>query len=325
MFRNKNIKKIAASFCLAALVLTVSGCGDSKSVSHKATAPSELKITYVKSPLNIPSIIDKNLQTVSKEFAKTDIKVSYPEINSGAKQTEALAAGSLDICSALGGTSAILAASNGVDLKIVGIYSRAPRAFNIMAKDPAIQKTSDLAGKKIAGPKGTILHQILIAALVKADLQPADVELLSMDIPPSVNAMLNGNVDAALVAGSDVLRAQKAGAHIITSGEGLVDATIVIAARGDLVKNNPELVKLYLAAHQENIAYMNKEQTKAYEFTAQATGLAPEDVAVMAPWYDFTPEIKTADIKDLNETQDFLLTAGLQKNKIDLTPYIVKL
>lgn len=325
MFRNKNIKKIAASFCLAALVLTVSGCGDSKSVSHKATAPSELKITYVKSPLNIPSIIDKNLQTVSKEFAKTDIKVSYPEINSGAKQTEALAAGSLDICSALGGTSAILAASNGVDLKIVGIYSRAPRAFNIMAKDPAIQKTSDLAGKKIAGPKGTILHQILIAALVKADLQPADVELLSMDIPPSVNAMLNGNVDAALVAGSDVLRAQKAGAHIITSGEGLVDATIVIAARGDLVKNNPELVKRYLAAHQENIAYMNKEQTKAYEFTAQATGLAPEDVAVMAPWYDFTPEIKTADIKDLNETQDFLLTAGLQKNKIDLTPYIVKL
>ena len=47
-----------------------------------------------------------------------------------------------------------------------------------------------------------------------------------MDIPPSVNAMLNGNVDAALVAGSDVLRAQKAGAHIIISGEGLVDATI---------------------------------------------------------------------------------------------------
>ncbi len=43
-----------------------------------------------------------------------------------------------------------------------------------------------------------------------------------MDIPPSVNAMLNGNVDAALVAGSDVLRAQKAGAHIIISGKALL-------------------------------------------------------------------------------------------------------
>ena len=263
---------------MAAVMLAASGCSDSKSYVSNSNEPKELKITYVKSPLNIPSIIDKNLQTVSKEFAKTDTKISYPEINSGAKQTEALAAGSLDICSALGGTSAILAASNGVDLKIVGIYSRAPKAFTIMAKDPNITAVSNLTGKKVAGPKGTILHQILVAALAKNNLKPDSVELLSMDIPPSVNAMLNGNVDAALVAGSDVLRAQKAGAHIITSGEGLVDATIVISARGDLVKNNPDILKRYLSAHRKNIDYMNQEQAKAYDFTAQATGLTPEDV-----------------------------------------------
>ena len=313
MLSSKIIKKITACCCMAAVMLAASGCSDSKSYVSNSNEPKELKITYVKSPLNIPSIIDKNLQTVSKEFAKTDTKISYPEINSGAKQTEALAAGSLDICSALGGTSAILAASNGVDLKIVGIYSRAPKAFTIMAKDPNITTVSDLTGKKVAGPKGTILHQILVAALAKNNLKPDSVELLSMDIPPSVNAMLNGNVDAALVAGSDVLRAQKAGAHIIISGEGLVDATIVIAARGDLVKNNPDILKRYLSAH------------KAYDFTAQATGLAPEDVVTMAPWYDFDPEIKTSDIEDLNATQEFLLATGLQKNKIDLTPYIIKL
>lgn len=325
MLHNKLLKKLAAGCCLAALSLGILGCGSTNQVEPKATALKELKITYVKSPLNIPSIIDKNIQTVSNEFAKTDTKVSFPEINSGAKQTEALAAGSLDICSALGGTSAILAASNGVDLKIVGIYSRAPKAFNIMAKDPSIKTSADLAGKKVAGPKGTILHQILIAALAKDGLKPDAVELLSMDIPPSVNAMLNGNVDAALVAGSDVLRAQKAGAHIITSGEGLVNATIVIAARDELVKNNPDIIKRYLTAHKENLAYLAKEQAKAYDFTAQATGLAPDDVAMMAPWYDFDSEIKTADIKDLNDTQEFLLTNGLQKNKIDLAPYIVKI
>ena len=325
MLSSKIIKKITACCCMAAVMLAASGCSDSKSYVSNSNEPKELKITYVKSPLNIPSIIDKNLQTVSKEFAKTDTKISYPEINSGAKQTEALAAGSLDICSALGGTSAILAASNGVDLKIVGIYSRAPKAFTIMAKDPNITTVSDLTGKKVAGPKGTILHQILVAALAKNNLKPDSVELLSMDIPPSVNAMLNGNVDAALVAGSDVLRAQKAGAHIIISGEGLVDATIVIAARGDLVKNNPDILKRYLSAHRKNIDYMNQEQANAYDFTSQATGLAPEDVVTMAPWYDFDPEIKTSDIEDLNATQEFLLATGLQKNKIDLTPYIIKL
>lgn len=324
MFKTNTLKKIALGTCLTLLSIAIIGCTSNKE-SDKKQAPSELKITYVKSPLNIPSIIDKNLQTISNDFAKSNIKVTFPEINSGAKQTEALAAGSLDICSALGGTSAILAASNGVDLKIVGIYSRAPKAFNIMAMDPAIKTAGDLVGKKVAGPKGTILHQILVAALAKDNVKTDAVEFLSMDIPPSVNAMLSGNVDAALVAGSDVLRAQKAGAHIVANGEGLVDATIVIAARGELVKNNPELIKRYLAAHKENIAYMEKEQAKAYDFTAKETGLSVEDVAVMAPWYNFDPTITPADLKDLNNTQDFLIANKLQKNKVDLSQYIIKL
>ena len=97
MLSSKIIKKITACCCMAAVMLAASGCSDSKSYVSNSNEPKELKITYVKSPLNIPSIIDKNLQTVSKEFAKTDTKISYPEIKSGANQTEALAAGSLEI------------------------------------------------------------------------------------------------------------------------------------------------------------------------------------------------------------------------------------
>ena len=85
MLSSKIIKKITACCCMAAVMLAASGCSDSKSYVSNSNEPKELKITYVKSPLNIPSIIDKNLQTVSKEFAKTDTKISYPEINSGAK------------------------------------------------------------------------------------------------------------------------------------------------------------------------------------------------------------------------------------------------
>ena len=48
------------------------------------------------------------------------------------------------------------AKANGIDLTVVGVYSRAPEAFMIMTKDPSIQSVKDLKGKKIAGPKGTI-------------------------------------------------------------------------------------------------------------------------------------------------------------------------
>ncbi|NLY83636.1 MAG: aliphatic sulfonate ABC transporter substrate-binding protein [Acholeplasmataceae bacterium] len=311
--------------CLTSLALLLSGCGGQQnSGGKKPAAPATLKITYVKSPLNIPSIIDKNNQTVSKAFTKTKTEVSFPDINSGAKQTEALAAGSLDICSALGGTSAILAASNGVDLKIVGTYSRAPKAFNIMAKDPSIKTAADLKGKKVAGPKGTILHQILVAALGKEGLDPGQVEFLSMGIPESVNAMATGRVDAALVAGADVLRAQKAGARIVTNGENLVDATIVIAVSGKFLKEYPGAVEQYLSAHKENIAFMEANKAKAYEYTAKETGLAPEDVAAMAPWYDFNPAITDRDVKELEKTQDFLLKTGMQKNKIDVKSLLVR-
>ena len=321
-----NLTKFLAYVCIACLSFSLIGCGNQpKSSPPKVEPLKTLRITYVKSPLNIPSIVDKNLETVKKSFAKNNIAVTFPDINSGAKQTEALAAGSLDICSALGGTSAILAASNGVDIKIIGIYSRAPKAFNLMAKDPAIKSAADLKGKKVAGPKGTILHQILIAALDKNGLKATDVELISMGIPASVTAMLNGNVDVALVAGADVLRAEKAGAHIIANGEGLVDATIVIATSGKFLKEHPDAVKQFLAAHKENIEYMNKNKDSAFAYTATETGLQPSDVEIMAPWYNFTPTISDKDIEELVKTQDFLLKTNLQKNKININNLIVKL
>ena len=129
---------------------------------------------------------------------------------------------------------------------------------------------------------------------------------------------MSGEADAALVAGADVLRAQKAGARVLCNGEGLVDATIVIGVSGKLLKEHPEVVKKYLAIHQQNIDFMNKEQEKAFAFTAKETGLTLDEVKIMAPWYDFSTKITEKDIKDLEETQDFLLLMGMQKNKIDI-------
>ena len=315
------MKQKLLALLLACITVTacLAGCGGSKAPEKKAAASlKELKVTYVKQPLNIPSIVDKANQTIVKGFEIDGTKVTFPEISSGAKQTEALAAGSLDIASCLGGTSAILAASNGADVKVVGIYSRAPKAFNIMVKDPAIKTAADLKGKRVAGPKGTILHQILAAALVKEKLTLKDVEFRSIGIPAAVNALLSGEADAALVAGADVLRAQKAGAHILANGEGLVNATIVVGVGGKFLKEHPEAVKKYMTLHQESIEFMKKNPEKAFEFTAKETGLSIEDVKLMAPWYDFSTAITEKDIKDLEETQAFLLANDMQKKKIDI-------
>ena len=316
------MKKPLAMLLSLALLLSL-GCGQAKPPAKEgAPKPSTLHITYVKAPLNIPSIIEKKQQLFEKEFGKDKIKVEYPEITSGAKQTEALAAGSLEFLNALGGTSAILAAANGVDVKVVGVYSRAPKAFTILAMSPDIKSAADLKGKKVAGPKGTILHQVLLSALEQKGLSVNDVSFANMDLPQAVSALVAGHVDAALIAGPAVLKATEAGAHVVATGEGLVDGIIVIATSDKFIKAQPDLVNRFLAVHKESLKVLKDQPEEAYRLTAEETGLTLEQVKAMAVWYDFDPTIRPADIKELEKTQDFLVASKLLDKRIDINTMI---
>lgn len=283
----------------------------------------EIAISYVKLPLNVPSIIEKEKQLFEKEFNPDGIKVIFPEITQGSKMTQAVAAGSLDFCNALGGTSLILAAANGVDIKMIGVYSRAPKAFTIMAKDPAIKTTADLKGKKVVGPKGTILHQLLLASLNKNNLAAADVEFVNLGIARGISALLSESADAALVAGPAVPQALNNGAHIIESGEGLLDATIVIGVSGKFLEKNPQLVARYLKVHQQSLNFMEKNPEETYRLAAKETGISEADVKKMYGWYDFSSEIRKSDIKELKKTQEFLLENDLLSNSVQIESLIV--
>lgn len=281
-------------------------------------AVETVNISYVKLPLNVPSIVEKKLELFEKEFGKDRIKVVFPEILEGPKMTEALAAGSLDFCNALGGTSAILAAANGVNLKIIGIYSRAPKAFTIVAADRKINTAADLKGKKIGGPKGTILHQLLLAALARDGLTAQEVAFVNLGIPQAVSAMLSGSIDAALVAGPAVPKALENGAHLITTGEGLLSATIVIAVSNQFMTQHPDLVERYMKVHNDSLRYIKEHPEEVCQLAAEETGISLEDVRKMVPWYDFNPVITAADLDDLEKTQAFLVQNGLLTQTIEI-------
>src|SRR4051794_38383057 len=123
-----------------------------------------------------------------------------PVITSGAAQVQAIAAGAVDIASVLGNSSAILGRANGVDLKVVAAFSRSPRAFAILVGADGPADVPALKGRRVAGPKGTVLHQLLAAALAEHGLRLADVDQLNMDLASARAALLAGHVDAALLA-----------------------------------------------------------------------------------------------------------------------------
>jgi sulfonate transport system substrate-binding protein len=317
-------RKTKAVAALLLGLLLISGCAH-KEQPQVQEKPKSINITYVKAPLNVPSILEKRMGLFEKEFGKDSIDIQYSDIMAGPKQMEAMAAGSIDFAHCLGGPSAILAAANGVDLKIIGMYSRAPKAFVLMAKRQDIVCVRDLKGKKVAGPKGTVLHQLLLAALAKNNMTADDVEFISMDIPNAIAGLMNGSIDAALAAGPDVLKAQESGARIITTGEGLVDATIVTAVRGEFLRQHPDLVKRFIKVHQETLAYYKNHPDEAMKETAEETGLSLAAVQEMAPWYDFDMTIKPSDIQELKNMQEFLKQNGMLTKTVDIESIIAKI
>jgi sulfonate transport system substrate-binding protein len=314
------MKKSKVLIIMMVALLVFTGC-TAKGVAKK----DQVFISYVKLPLNVPSIVEKKEELFEKAFGEKDIEVSFSEITQGSKMTQAMAAGALDFSNALGGTSAILAGANGLDIKIIGIYSRAPEAFTIMSGDTNIKGTSDLKGKKIVGPKGTILHQLLLSALVNEGLSMDDVEFINMGISEGLAAMSSGNADAALVAGPAVTKAMKEGNKVIINGKGLLDATIVIATSGDMVNNHEEIVKTYLNVHNESLDFMKNNPEKTYEMVSEETGISVDEVKSMYQWYDFSPAITDKDIEELEKTQKFLLENGMLEKEIDIKSIIAEI
>lgn len=309
---------------MLSLLVVLSGCAREEQAAV-GKDPKSINITYVKAPLNVPSIVEKKMGLFEKEFSKEKISIGFPEITAGPKQTEAIAAGSVDFAHCLGGTAAILAAANGVDLKIVGIYSRAPKAFVLLVKDPQVQTVKDLKGKKVAGPKGTVLHQLLLAAMEKNGMKSDDVQFIAMDIPGAVAALANGSVDAALAAGPDVLRAEQSGARIIANGEGLVEATIVTAVSGEFLQKHPDMVRRFMKVHHNALVYIKNNREEALKYTADETGLPLETVKEMYSWYDFDETIRPSDITELKKTQDFLVKEGMLTKAISIEDIIAKI
>lgn len=320
----KKIVLLAAALC--ALFLSA-GCGsETKPAQKAAKAPAleKVSITYVQAPLNVPSIVEKAQQSFEKKFKEKKITASYSTITSGADQTAALASGDIQFLNCVGGSSVLLSAANGNDIKIISLYSQAPKAFKLFSKNAAIKSPVDLKGKTIAGPKGTILHELLAAYLKKGGLTMKDVKFVSMGIPQALAALENGSADCALMAGPAAYNGEKKGLHVVTSGDGLVSGLTVTAVSGKFYKEHKDLVDTFLAVQKETLDYMKKNQDKALEMTAKATDLPTQAVKDMYGLYNFSMTITPEAIASLKSTQDFLVEAKMMDKKVDVDKLFVK-
>ena len=292
-------KKLTAAALLTAMALSAG--------SALAAKPLEkFAVTYVKAPLNVPSIVERTRRVFEKHFF--GLPIEYSELTAGPEQTQALAAGDIHILNAVGATSVFLAAANGADIKILCMYSRSPEAFKLIgAKGSKIAKPQDLRGKTVAGPKGTILHELLVAWLAKGGMTEKDVNFVHMGIPGAQAALTAGEVQAALLAGPVAYTMEKGGFKVITSGKGLVNAAIVVASSGKFIMEHNEIINAFMNAQAEVLERIALSKEEMVKDVVEATGLTEDAVEAMYPLYDFSMDITEEDVEGMKKTVQFMV------------------
>lgn len=308
----KRFLSVAMAVCMAAAFFT--GCGSSEAEA----ALDKLVFTYVTSPLNVPTIVEKEKGIFAGTFEDMGIDVEYAELDSGADQTQALASGDVQILYGVGASSVILSAANDADIKVLNMYSRSPRAFCMYSQDESIASPEDLRGKTIAGPAGTNLHELLVSYLATAGMTSEDVNYVNMSIPEAKAALDGGSIDVALVAGATAYQAKQQGYHLIADGEGLIDAIIAVAVTDEFYNAYPQVIEKLEQAQDEIAKYISENEAEALGIVAETLDLEMVAVEEMYPHYNFSTEITEADKQGFQNTADFMFESGMIENELDV-------
>ena len=335
---------MAMGMALCLTAASLAGCSGTKDAAESTQAEAEtsaeeaaaeeetakesdldkLTFTYVTSPLNVPTIIEKNQGIFEKTFGDMGIEVDYAELTSGADQTQALASGDVQVLYAVGGTSVILSAANGADIKVLNMYSRSPKAFCMYSKDETLTTPESLKGKTIAGPTGTNLHELLVSYLAQAGMTLDDVNYVNMTIPDAKAGLDGGSVDVALLAGATAYNAEQQGYHLVADGEGLISALIAVATTLKFYDEHPDVIKKLNAAQEEIASYMADNQEATMETVAAALDLDVDAVKEMYGFYDFSTEITDADKEGFQNTADFMYESGMIENELDVNTLFIQ-
>ena len=292
-------------------------------VAQCQTWPQQLNITYVKAPFNIQNIVMKSQGLLEKEFAEEGIKINWIPIKAGLNQVRGMAAGEIDMVAAMNTSTLLIANSAGNRIVIVDGVAHPDDTFAIMAK-PEVKNIVDLKGRQIVGPKGTVLHHLLSAALKSSGVEMKDVNWVSMNLPASLTTLLGGRADAALLAAGGILAAEKAGFHALVKAKGLIETNLVLAARGDFAKEYPDVVRRVAKVNRQALQWALSNKSQAIALGAKELQLSKEDAAKLFEWSHFYSDLTQKDIDALQNSQRFLLEQKMMNRSVDINTLIFK-
>ncbi|HEX5020647.1 MAG TPA: ABC transporter substrate-binding protein, partial [Candidatus Binatia bacterium] len=219
-------------------------------------------------------------------FKKYGLQVEVIATPSGIQGTNALIANELSFLQIAGGTTTG-AAVGGADLKIVATMT-ATLVLNLAVR-PEIEKPEQLRGKSIGISRfGTSLHTGARVAAKHFGFEPGkDLNIVEIGAGDwIVGAMQNNRVQAGVFGYPATSRAVKVGNRVMLHLPSLniPYASTGVSTRGDIIRDDPDLVRRYLSAQIEAIALLKKDRSFALKVLSKY--LRSNDMDLLNESYD---------------------------------------
>jgi NitT/TauT family transport system substrate-binding protein len=219
-------------------------------------------------------------------FAKHGLQVEVVAMPSGLQGINTLAAREVDFVHIAGGTTAG-AAVGGLDVKIIATLV-GTLVLNLVVR-PEIEKPEQLRGKSIGISRyGTSLHTGARIALRHFGMEGGkDVAIAEIGAGEwIVSAIQGGRIHGGVFGYPATSRALKLGnrlmLHLPTLN--IAYAANGVSTRGEIIRNDPDLVRRYLAAVVEASAMMKKN--RAFSFNVFRKYLRTDDADLLTETYD---------------------------------------
>lgn len=203
----------------------------------------------------------------------SQVKIDWKSFNAGPSAIEALFAGAIDM-TYVGSNPAIngYVRSNGEALRIVAGATSGGAAL-VVRNDSGIQKPQDFHGKRIASPQMGNTQDVALRAWLKSNGlktndKGGDVQVIPIANPDQLTLFLKKELDGAWAPepwASRLIR--EANGRLFLDERTLwpngqfITAHLIVSTK--FLKEHPDLVKKWLAAHIELTDWINGHQNEA--------------------------------------------------------------
>jgi ABC-type nitrate/sulfonate/bicarbonate transport system substrate-binding protein len=230
-------------------------------------------------------------------FQKNGLEIEETVFSGGAKQQQALAAGSIDI--ALGGGTDMAFIAKGAPVRAIGVITHSPAVLCIIVgEDSTARGADDLTGKKIGVTNAASLTLWMVEELNrikgwKGSDRAAPIAI-GGEVTTAIALMKTHQIDAYVTAPvmGFQLEERKAGRLLLSVAEYVDDIEMFVTfAANALIERNPDAVRRFLNGWYETIAFMQSHKAEAMEVARDVLGVS---AAVEEREYDFLmPKLST--------------------------------